>query len=124
LITWAVVKSVILILGGDRGEENLEDTVAYLHEYELDTGDMEKVSEESERCFSHGFTALEETESKPPLFVAPAIAMAPPRETDGLYPPPPKDKDWDEHLETGSTKEKMCYLHIHPDKGLGRKNGL
>jgi hypothetical protein len=40
---WALVKSVILILGRERREENLEkDTVASLHEYELDTGDNGK----------------------------------------------------------------------------------
>jgi hypothetical protein len=34
---------VILILWGERREENLEkDTAASLHEYELDAGDMEK----------------------------------------------------------------------------------
>jgi hypothetical protein len=45
---------------------NLEkDTVDSLHEYELDIGDMEKITKESKRCFSHGFTVPEETESKP-----------------------------------------------------------
>jgi hypothetical protein len=41
-MTWALVKSVILILGREKREENLEkDTVASLHENEL-AGDMEK----------------------------------------------------------------------------------
>jgi hypothetical protein len=43
LITWALVKSVILTLTGERREENLEkETVASLHEYKLDAGDVEK----------------------------------------------------------------------------------
>jgi hypothetical protein len=51
-ITWAVVKSLILILGGERREKNLEnDTVTPLHEHELDTGNMRKITEESKRCF-------------------------------------------------------------------------
>jgi hypothetical protein len=47
-----VVKSLILILGGERREKNLEnDTVTPLHEHELDTGNMRKITEESKRCF-------------------------------------------------------------------------
>jgi hypothetical protein len=122
-ITWALVKSVILILGGERREENLEkETVASLHEYKLDAGDIEKITTESKRCFSHGFTVLEETESKPPPLTALTIATAPPRETADLYPPPPEDEDWDKYSEVGDIEEEMCYVHIHPDKGLGRKN--
>jgi hypothetical protein len=91
-ITLSLVKSVILILGGERREENLEkDTVASLDEYELDTGDKEKITEESKRCFSHGFTVPEETENKLPPLAPPAIATAPLRETAGLFPPPPED---------------------------------
>jgi hypothetical protein len=42
-ITWALVKSVILILGRERREENLEkDAVPFLHECKLEAGDMEK----------------------------------------------------------------------------------
>jgi hypothetical protein len=94
LITWALVKSVILILGGGRREKNLEkDMVAYLHECELDAGDMEKVNKESKRCFSHGFTVLEETENKPLPLAVPEITMAPRRATDDLNPPPPEEKD-------------------------------
>jgi hypothetical protein len=38
-----LVKSVILILGGERRQENLEkETIASLHELKLDAGDMEK----------------------------------------------------------------------------------
>jgi hypothetical protein len=122
-IIWALVKSVILILGGERREENLEkDMVAFFHEYELDGGDMEKINKESKRCFNHGFTVSEETENKPLSLVAPAIAMAPPRETDDLCPPPPEDKDWNEHPERRNIKEEMSNLHMRPDKSLGRKN--
>jgi hypothetical protein len=46
---------------------------------------MEKVSEESESCFSHGFTVLEETESKLRPLAALAIAMAPLRETADFF---------------------------------------
>jgi hypothetical protein len=120
-ITWALVKSVILILRGERREKNLEkETVASLHEYKLDTGDVEKITKESKMRFSHGFTVLEETESKPPL-AAPPIATAPPRETSDLYPPP-EEEDWDKYPEMGNIKEEMHYLHIRPDKGLERKN--
>jgi hypothetical protein len=70
-----MVKSVLLILGGERREENLEkDIVASLQEYELDIGDMEKITEKSKQCFSHGFTVPEETKSKPPLLAVLAIA--------------------------------------------------
>jgi hypothetical protein len=89
-----LVKSVILILGGERREENLEkDTVASLHEYELNEGDMEKITKESKKCFSYGFTMLEENKSKQPQLAALAFAMAPLRETADLYPPSPQDKD-------------------------------
>jgi diketogulonate reductase-like aldo/keto reductase len=88
-ITWSLVKSVILILGGERREENLEkDTVASFHEYELNEEDMEKITKESKKCFNYGFTVPEETKSKLPPLVALAIAMAPLRETADLYPPP------------------------------------
>jgi hypothetical protein len=91
-----VVKPVILVLEGERREENLEkDTIISLHEYELDTGDMKKITEESKWCFSHGFTMLEKTESKLSPLAALAITMAPLRETAGLCPPPPEDEDWD-----------------------------
>jgi hypothetical protein len=83
---------------------------------------MEKITKESKRCFSHGFTVPVETESKLLPLAAPAIAMAPPREIDDLYPPPPEDKDWDEHPEMGNIEEEVHYLYIHPDKGLERKN--
>jgi hypothetical protein len=120
---WALVKSVILILGGERREENLEKgTVASLHEYELGIGDMGKITEKSKHCFSHGFTVLEETESKLPLLVVPAIAMAPLSETADLYSPLPEGKEWEEHPEMGNIEEEMHYLHIRPNKGLGRKN--
>jgi hypothetical protein len=67
-VTWALVKSVIPILGGERREENLEIyTVASLHEYELDAGNMEKIIKEGKKCFSHGFTLPGEAESKLPL---------------------------------------------------------
>jgi hypothetical protein len=36
---------------------------------------------------------LEETESKPLPLAAPAIAMAPPRETADFFPPPPEEED-------------------------------
>jgi hypothetical protein len=89
-ITWALVKSVILTLGGERREENLEkDTVASLHEHELDTGDMEKVTKKSKSCFSHGFPVLEKTESKPTLAM-PAIATAPLRETADFFSSSPR----------------------------------
>jgi hypothetical protein len=92
LITWALVKSVILILGGERRGENLEKvTVASLHEYELDGGEMEKITKESKWCFSHGFSVPEENKSKPPMLSAPAIATAPPREFADLFPPHPED---------------------------------
>jgi hypothetical protein len=48
--------------------------------------------------------------------------MTPTRETADLYSPLPEDKDWDEYPERGNIEEEMLYLHIHPDKGLGRKN--
>jgi hypothetical protein len=80
-----VVKSVILILGGERREENLEkETVASLCEYKLDAGDMKKITMETKRCFSHAFTVPEETESKLPLIAVPTIARAPLREIDDL----------------------------------------
>jgi hypothetical protein len=63
----------------------------------------------------------EETKSKL-LLAAPAIATAPPRETADCFPPPPEEKDWNEHPERGNIEEEMRYLHIHPDKVLGRKN--
>jgi hypothetical protein len=79
-------------------EENLEkDTVASLHEYKLDAGDMEKITKERKRCFSHGFTVQQETESKPPLLTALAIATAPPRETADFFLPPAEEEDWNEH---------------------------
>jgi hypothetical protein len=84
---------------------------------------MEKITKESKRCFSHGFTLPEEIECKLPL-AAPAIAMAPPRETAGFFPPPPEEEDWNEHPERGNIEEEMLYLHMCPYKGLGRKNGL
>jgi hypothetical protein len=31
---------------------------------------MEKITKEGKKCFSHGFTMLGETESKPPLLLA------------------------------------------------------
>jgi hypothetical protein len=83
---------------------------------------MEKITKESKRCFSHGFTVPEETESKLPPLTVPAIATAPPRETDDLFPPPPEEEDWNEHPERGNIEEEMHYLHIRPDKGLERKN--
>jgi hypothetical protein len=87
-ITWALVKSVILILRGERREENLEkDTVASFHECELDTGNMEKITKESKRCFSHGFTVPEETECKP-RHSALAIVSTPLRETADFFPSP------------------------------------
>jgi hypothetical protein len=52
---------------------------------------MEKITKESKRCFSHGFTVPEETKSKPLPLAVSAIAMAPPRGTADLYPPPPKE---------------------------------
>jgi hypothetical protein len=70
-----------------------KDAIAFLHGYELDAGDMEKVNKESKMCFSHGFTVPEQTESKPLPLVVSAIARAPLRETDDHYPPPPEDKD-------------------------------
>jgi hypothetical protein len=82
---------------------------------------VEKITKES-RCFIHGFTMPEEMESKPLLIAALAIATAPWRETDDLYPPPPEGKNWNEHSERGNIEEEMHYLHIHPNKGLGRKN--
>jgi hypothetical protein len=53
---------------------------------------------------------------------APAIALAPPREIDDLYLPLPENEDWDKYPEMGNIEEEMHYLHIHPDKGLERKN--
>jgi hypothetical protein len=47
---------------------------------------MEKITKESKRCFSHGFTVPEETESKSLPLAAPAIATAPPREIDDFIP--------------------------------------
>jgi hypothetical protein len=64
---------------------------------------------------------LVETESKP-LLASPAIATAPARETADFFPPSPEEKDWNEHPERGNIEEEMRYLHIHPNKGLGRKN--
>jgi hypothetical protein len=64
----------------------------------------------------------EETESKPPLLAALAIATAPPRETADLWPPLPEDEKWKEHPYRVNIEEEMCYLHIRPDMGLGRKN--
>jgi hypothetical protein len=104
-------------------EENLEkDTVASLHEYELNDGNMEKITKESKKCFSYGFTMLEETDSKLPLLAVLTIAKVPLRETADLYPPPPENEDWDKYPEMGNIEEEMHYLHIHPDKGLERKN--
>jgi hypothetical protein len=82
-----------------------------------------KITKESKKCFSHGFTELEESKSRPLLLAAPAIAKAPLRETADLYPPPtPEDEDWNEHPEMGSIEEEMSYLHICPNKGLAKKN--
>jgi hypothetical protein len=68
---------------------------------------------------------LEKNESKLALpFAAPAIATAPPRETADLYHLPPEDEDWNEHPEMGNIKEEMHYLHIRPDKGLGKRMTL
>jgi hypothetical protein len=61
----------------------------------------------------------EETKTKQPPLAA--IATAPLRETD-LYPPLPEDEEWEEHPNRVNTEEEMHYIHIHPDKGLGRKN--
>jgi hypothetical protein len=83
---------------------------------------MEKMTKESKKCFSYGFTMPEETKSTLLLLAALAIAMAPLRETDDFYLPPPENEDWDEHLEKGNIEEEMHYLHIHPNKGLERKN--
>jgi hypothetical protein len=84
-ITWALVKSVILIFGRERREKILEkDTVASLHEYKLDAGDMENITKESKRCFSHGFTVPEKTESKP------LLATALPRETADFFSSSPR----------------------------------
>jgi hypothetical protein len=93
----------MLILGGRRRKENLEkDTFASLHEYELHEGDMEKITKEIKKCFSHWFTVLEETESKQLPLAELAIAMTPPREIDDLYPPPPEEEDWDKFPEMGN----------------------
>jgi hypothetical protein len=46
---------------------------------------MEKITKESKRCFSHGLTVPLETENKPPLLAAPAMATAPPKETPGFF---------------------------------------
>jgi hypothetical protein len=81
-----------------------------------------KITKQSKRCFSHGFTVPEETESKPPPLAALAIAMAPLRETADLYPPSPEDEDWDKYPKMGNIEEEMHYLHICPDRGLERKN--
>jgi hypothetical protein len=78
---------------------------------------MENITKESKRCFSCGFTVLEETEIKPPPLAAPAIATAPPRETADFFPPPPEEEDWNEHPDRGNNEEEMRYLHIHPNKG-------
>jgi hypothetical protein len=52
LVKRALVKSVIFIFGGERREENLEkDTVASLYEYELDAGDMEKITKAGKKMF-------------------------------------------------------------------------
>jgi hypothetical protein len=112
LITWALVKSVILILGGERREENLEkETVASLHEYKLDAGDVEKITKESKWCFSHGFTVLEETESKPPL-AAPAIAMVPPRETSDFFPSSPREGGIGMNILKWETLKRKCAIYI------------
>jgi hypothetical protein len=70
----------------------------------------------------HGSIVLEETQSKLPPLIVPAIARDPPGETDYLYCPPPEDKDWNEHPERRIIEEEMSYLHMHSDKSLGRKN--
>jgi hypothetical protein len=64
-----------------------------------------------------------ETKSKRllPLAVQ-AIVMAPPIETAKLYPPVPENKEWEKHPDRVNIEEEMCYFHIRPDKGLGRKN--
>jgi hypothetical protein len=67
------------------------------------------------------FIVPEKTESTPLLAVL-AIAKSPPGETVGLFPPPPEKEDWNEHSKRGNIEEEMHYLHIHPNKGLGRKN--
>jgi hypothetical protein len=81
-----------------------------------------KITKESKRCFSHGFIVPEEAESKLPPLAAPAIATAPPREIDDLYPTPPEEEDWDKYPDMGNIEEEMYDLHICPAKGLGRKN--
>jgi hypothetical protein len=48
--------------------------------------------------------------------------MAPLRETADLYPPLPEDEDWNTYPKMGNIEKEMHYLHICPDKGLGRKN--
>jgi hypothetical protein len=107
-----VVKSVILILGGERREENLEnDTVASHHEYKLNAGDMEKITKESKRCFSHGFTVPEETESKPPLLAVLAIAKAPPRETVAFLLLPQRSRIGMNILKRETLKRK-CMTYI------------
>jgi hypothetical protein len=78
---------------------------------------MEKITKESKQCFSHGFTVLEETENKLSLLAVLAIAL----ETADLYSPPSEEEEWEEHPEMVNIKEEMRYLHIHPEKGLGRK---
>jgi 5-deoxy-D-glucuronate isomerase len=82
---------------------------------------MEKITKESKRCFSHGFTVLEETKSKLLLLAVLATAMAPPRETADFFPPPPEEEDWHEHPEMGNIEEEIHYLRIHPNKGFGKK---
>jgi hypothetical protein len=67
---------------------------------------MEKITKESKRYFSHGFTVLEETESKL-LLAAQAIAKVPLRETADFFPPPPEEEDWNEHPERGNIEEEM-----------------
>jgi hypothetical protein len=75
-------------LGEREGKNTYKKRLLHsLHEYKLDAGAMGKITKESKSCFSHGFIVLEETESKLPL-AAPVIAMAPPRETADIFPPP------------------------------------
>jgi hypothetical protein len=83
---------------------------------------MEKITKESKRCFNHGFSVQEETESKLLLLAVLATAKTSPRETADFYSPLPENEDWDEHPERGNIKEEIHYLHICPKKGLERKN--
>jgi hypothetical protein len=83
---------------------------------------MKKITKKSKKCFSYGFTVPDETKNKLLLLAVSAIAMALPRETADLYSPLPEDEDWDKYPKMGNIEEEMHYLHICPDKGLGRKN--